>query len=100
MREEKSLGQTLIDAVQEAIDTPGAGRIVKPKFDVKTLRKQLDLTQREFATRYHLNLQTLRNWEQGERSPDLTGIAYLTCIAKNPDTINKLLNNHDQYGMK
>jgi len=98
MNEEKSLGQTLVDALQEALDTPGTGKTVRPKFDVKTLRKRLDLTQREFAKRYHLNLETLRNWEQGERSPDLTGIAYLTCIAKNPDAINKLLNHHKHAG--
>lgn len=93
MNKEKSFGQNLIDAIQEAIDTPGTGRVVRPKIDIKALRKQLALTQKEFSKRYHISLETLRNWEQGERSPDLTGIAYLTCIAKSPDTISALLNN-------
>jgi len=93
MSSEKSFGQSLIDAIQEAIDSPGAGEVVYPKIDIKALRKQLALTQKEFAKRYHISVETLRNWEQGERSPDLTSIAYLTCIAKSPETISALLNN-------
>jgi DNA-binding transcriptional regulator YiaG len=42
---------------------------------------------------HSISIETLRNWKQGERSPDLTGIAYLTCIAKNPEVISSLLNN-------
>jgi putative transcriptional regulator len=90
---EESVGQLLIDALQNALDTPGTGKVLNPKFDVKALRKRLKLTQQAFAARYHIKLQTLKNWEQGERSPDLTGIAYLTCIAKNPEVISSLLNN-------
>lgn len=93
MNNEKSLGQKILDAVQEAIDAPSAGRVVRPKIDVKTLRKRLDLTQKEFAERYHISVETLRNWEQGERTPDLTSIAYLTCIAKSPETIHSILNS-------
>ncbi|MFU8797531.1 MAG: helix-turn-helix domain-containing protein [Gammaproteobacteria bacterium] len=94
MKKEKTLGETLISAIQEAIDAPGAGRVVRPKIDIKSLRHKLHLTQKEFSKRYHLNLETLRNWEQGERSPDATGIAYLTCITKNPEIISTLLNQH------
>lgn len=93
MSTDKTVGQTIIDAMQEAIATPGSGHVVRPKIDVRLIRKQLDLTQREFARRYHLNIDTLRHWEQGQRSPDLTGIAYLTCIAKNPKAIEAILND-------
>ncbi len=92
MNEEKSLGQELIDAVEEALSSEGRGRTVR-SFDVKGLRKKLDLTQKEFSTLYHINLETLRNWEQEKRIPDLTSIAFLTCIEKNPLVIKSLLND-------
>jgi putative transcriptional regulator len=92
MNEEKSLGQELIDAVDEALSSEGRGRTVR-SFDVKGLRKKLDLTQKEFSTLYHINLETLRNWEQEKRIPDLTSISFLTCIEKNPLVIKSLLND-------
>lgn len=92
MKSEKSVGQELIDAVDEALNTPGSGRVVKAGFNVKELRARLNLTQREFSSSYHINLETLRNWEQEKRVPDLTSISFLTCIAKSPSTIYTLLN--------
>ena len=37
---------------------------------VKTIRRALQLTQEEFAARYHIPLGTLRDWEQGRSEPD------------------------------
>lgn len=93
MNDEKSLGQELVDAVNEALDSHETGKIVRSAFDVKGLRKKLHLTQREFSLMYHINLETLRNWEQEKRIPDLTSIAFLTCIEKSPSTIKNLLND-------
>lgn len=93
MNVEKSLGQELIDAVDEALASSGTGRVRRSAFNVKGLRTRLNLTQREFSSQYHINLETLRNWEQEKRVPDLTSLAFLTCIAKSPDVIYKLLNN-------
>ena len=94
MNIEKSFGQELIDAVDEALHSPSNGRTVRADIDVKGLRNKLHLTQREFSFQYHINIETLRNWEQEKRVPDLTSIAYLTCIAKSPSTIYDLLNNN------
>lgn len=93
MNEEKSLGQELLDAVDEALKSPGRGRTVRSAFDVKGLRKKLKLTQKEFSSFYHINLETLKNWEQEKRVPDLTSISFLTCIERNPIVIKNLLNN-------
>ena len=87
----KTLGRELIDAVQEALANPDACKTVRPVMDVGSLRKRLKLSQREFAARYKINLQTLRQWEQGTRSPDTTSFAYLSCIAKRPDVIRDIL---------
>jgi putative transcriptional regulator len=58
---------------------------------VKTLRRALGLTQEEFALRYHIPLDTLRDWEQGRSEPDQTARAYLKVIAANPEIVERLL---------
>jgi putative transcriptional regulator len=58
---------------------------------VKTLRRALGLTQEEFATRYHIPLGTLRDWEQGRTEPDQPARAYLKAIAGNPEGVSRAL---------
>ncbi len=58
----------------------------------KIIRRTLDLTQEEFAARYHIPLGTLRDWEQGRAEPDQPTRAYLTLIARDPDHVNRTLN--------
>ena len=58
----------------------------------KIIRRALDLTQEEFAARYHIPLGTLRDWEQGRAEPDQPTRAYLTLIARDPDHVNRVLN--------
>jgi len=54
---------------------------------VRTLRRALGMTQEEFATRYHIPLGTLRDWEQGRSEPDQPAKAYLKAIAGDPAAI-------------
>lgn len=58
----------------------------------KIIRRALDLTQEEFAARYHIPLGTLRDWEQGRAEPEQATRAYLTLIARDPDHVNRTLN--------
>jgi putative transcriptional regulator len=58
----------------------------------KIIRRALELTQEEFAARYHIPLGTLRDWEQGRAVPDQPTQAYLTLIARDPDHVNRTLN--------
>lgn len=58
----------------------------------KVIRRALELTQEEFAARYHIPLGTLRDWEQGRAEPDQPTQAYLTLIARDPDHVNQTLN--------
>lgn len=58
---------------------------------IKTLRRALRLTQEEFATRYHIPLGTLRDWEQGRCEPDQPARAYLTVIARDPEGVLRAL---------
>jgi putative transcriptional regulator len=59
---------------------------------IKIIRRALDLTQEEFALRYHIPLGTLRDWEQGRSAPDQPSRAYLTLIARDPVHVNVVLN--------
>jgi len=58
---------------------------------VRTLRRALQLTQEEFAERYHIPIGTLRDWEQGRSEPDAPARAYLKVIASDPEEIARLL---------
>jgi putative transcriptional regulator len=60
---------------------------------IKTIRRALQLTQEEFAARYHIPLGTLRDWEQGRSEPDQTAKAYLKVIAANPEAIYQALQS-------
>ena len=60
----------------------------------KTLRRALSLTQEEFATRYHIPLRTLQDWEEGRCEPDQPALAYLTVIARDPKGVLRALNPH------
>ena len=59
----------------------------------KIIRRTLELTQEEFAERYHIPLGTLRDWEQGRAEPDQPTRAYLTVIARDANRVNRILNS-------
>lgn len=71
--------------------TPEQLRTAKRVPRIKTLRRALGLTQEEFATRYHIPVGTLRDWEQGRSEPDQPARAYLTVIARDPEGISRNL---------
>jgi putative transcriptional regulator len=58
---------------------------------VKIIRRALKLSQEDFATRFHIPLGTLRDWEQGRKEPDAAAKAYLRVIAREPETVRKAL---------
>lgn len=84
------LGIDLIRALKEAKKKGFVTLQVSP--DVGKLRKKLKLSQREFSAIYHINLETLRKWEQRQRDPDTISRAYLKCIQNDPDAIRDLVN--------
>lgn len=59
--------------------------------NVRALRKKLNLTQEEFAARFHLPLGTVRDWEQGAHRPDKAAQVLLTVIARDPDAVARAL---------
>jgi len=57
----------------------------------KIIRRALGLTQEEFAARYRIPVDTLRDWEEGRTQPDKTARAYLMVIAREPEMVRKAL---------
>jgi len=64
----------------------------------KIIRRALGLSQEEFATRYHIPIGTLRDWEQGRVEPDQAARAYLTVIARDPEAVRKALSSPRRLG--
>ena len=62
-----------------------------PVLPVQVVRKQLGMTQEQFATALHIPLPTLRNWEQGRTLPDPAARALLTIVAKEPEAALRAL---------
>lgn len=59
--------------------------------DVKAIRKQVQMSQAEFARAYGISKRALQEWEQGGRQPDSAARAYLTVIAKEPAVVRRAL---------
>jgi len=56
-------------------------------------RQATGLSQAAFAERYGIPAASLRDWEQGRRSPDSATKSYLRVIAKLPDDVAHALHD-------
>jgi len=55
--------------------------------DVKLIREQYDLSQREFSALLGISIKTLQNWEQGRRTPHGAARILLQVAAKHPQAV-------------
>ncbi len=55
--------------------------------DVKAIRDSLSLSQTDFAALLGISVKTLRNWEQGRRSPEGPARVLLKVAAKHPGAV-------------
>ena len=69
----------------------------KPVSNVKRVRRSLQMTQEEFAARFHLSLATLRDWEQGRSQPDQATSAYLEVIGRAPEVVMQVLGTQPEH---
>ena len=58
---------------------------------VRELREKIGLSQEGFALAYGLDVDAVRNWEQGRRAPDRAARSYLQVIARAPQRVAALL---------
>jgi putative transcriptional regulator len=66
------------------------GRI-DPGKDIAALRRFAGLTQQEFAAALGISVHTLRNWEQGRRSPEGPALALLRVAGRHPGVLRENL---------
>jgi putative transcriptional regulator len=59
----------------------------------RIVRRALGMSQEEFATRFHIPLGTLRDWEQGRKDPDAAARAYLIVIGRDPSAVTEALRH-------
>ncbi len=60
--------------------------------DVRAIRDSLGKSQTEFAMMIGVSVATLRNWEQGRRTPDGPAQALLRVAAQNPKAVANALS--------
>ncbi len=59
--------------------------------DVKAIRSKLGRSQTEFALMIGVSVATLRNWEQGRRTPDGPALALLRVASAEPRAVKRAL---------
>ncbi len=55
------------------------------------IRTELNLTQEEFSEQFRIPLGTLRDWEQGKKTPDSAARTLLRVIEKEPEAVLRAL---------
>jgi len=90
MKEE--LFTELVESVREAGaimrgEQEPSRTFVVPEPDVKSIREQYKLSQRQFASLLGISIKTLQNWEQGRRTPRGPARVLLQVAAKHPEVI-------------
>lgn len=93
-----NVGQEIISSLKEAVawaggkDVPVRITTVQvPMTDVRAVRRQLGLSQSEFAAKFGFQPATLKNWEQGRTRPDGPARVLLTVIARHPEAVEDAL---------
>jgi putative transcriptional regulator len=61
--------------------------------DIKAVRLKLEKSQIEFAMMIGVSVATLRNWEQGRRTPDGPAMALLKVAARDPKAVAAALSS-------
>ena len=61
--------------------------------EVPAIRKELGLSQEQFAGLLGVSVATLRNWEQGRRTPEGPAIALLRIAARHPRILRENLRS-------
>lgn len=89
---DKKLFAELVESVTEAGEIARGERTPSREFhvadtDVRRIRQASGLSQAKFAKLIHVELGTLRNWEQGRRTPTGPARVLLHAIEKDPRAV-------------
>lgn len=92
----KKLFADLVESMTQMNEIVRGERAPSREFNVdavsiKELRSKVGLSQTKFAALLHVNVGTLRNWEQGLREPTGPAKALLVAIRRDPTHVLKAL---------
>ena len=59
--------------------------------DIRAMRKQLHMTQAQFADSFGLSLGAVRDWEQGRKTPEPSTRVMLRIIEREPEAVMRAL---------
>ncbi len=100
MKKIPTVGKRIMEGLEEAIawskgnDVPvRVTQVQVPDVDVSKVRRQMGLSQTQFALKFGFPPATLRNWEQGRARPDTPTRVLLAVIAKHPESVEDVLND-------
>ncbi len=89
-----SIKKGLNEAIDYARGNKANARVTNINFDVdvKKVRTQMGMTQKDFALSFGINLGTLRHWERGDRKPKGPALVLLNLVERDPQIVLKLLS--------
>jgi len=90
MTEAEIEANALADADNPPITADELARM-KPVPNSREIRQRLQMTQEQFSLRFHLPTGTVRDWEQGKKTPDSAARTLLRVIAGNPEAVIEAL---------
>jgi putative transcriptional regulator len=70
---------------------PGLKLHVPRRVDVSAIRRRTGLSQEAFSRRIGVSTGTLRNWEQGRRTPEGPARVLLAMLARNPRIVEETI---------
>lgn len=95
-----TVGERIIEGLEEAIAWSKGDavpvritQVQVPDVDVSKVRRQMGLSQTQFALKFGFPPATLRNWEQGRVRPDTPTRVLLAVIAKHPQSVEDVLKD-------
>ena len=93
---QKKLFSRLVESMQQMDEIARGERVPSREFyvdasKVKEIRALTGLSQPKFAQILHVDVGTLRNWEQGRREPTGPARALLRAIKNDPRAVLKAL---------
>jgi putative transcriptional regulator len=82
-------------AIRRGEVSPSRQFVFEPA-DVKVIRRRLRKSQTEFALMIGVSVATLRNWEQGRRTPQGPALALLRVAAAEPRAVSRALQGRSR----
>ena len=103
----KAIGDTVLDLIRRGIKTSFSEKelkelgVVIPDVkmnakDIQQIREKIKLSQSVFAKVLNVSSSSVRQWEQGKRTPSGSTKVLLELLRKNPDILNYRIESSAQ----